>query len=292
MGFGRAIGPPRLCSNALQKSRALIERKYPEFNNELVTAVELSRRKEVDVSNPAAYQAMLGRVHQSINRRIDSVERDAAELATDLGSVGCIRHCDCRDAHRGLRFARLVYALVRAFVQSVGYAMATRAVLSADGIQVQVPAFTGQLAAERILIPFEENLARLPVGAAALLQVSASTKAVAVPETCTLFYRADDGSRGRANLRRVGAPESGWQHFTLEGPPLDGLTSDLSFDVVGLDARLRDLKLQVVEPAVVADMQIECRYPEYLNDSLSNALALSCFPIAAACVFRKELRSP
>ena len=56
----------------------------------------------------------------------------------------------------------------------------------------------------------------------------------------------------------------------MEGPPLDGLTSDLEFDVVGLDARLRDLKLEVVEPTAISDMQIECRYPAYLIDSLAS----------------------
>jgi hypothetical protein len=124
------------------------------------------------------------------------------------------------------------------------------------------------------MIPFEKGLARLPNGAAAQLQISADSKAAAVPETCTLFYSSQDGSRGRANLRRVGAPVSGWQQFTLEGPPLDGLTSNLEFDVVGLDARLRDLKLEIVEPAVISDMQIECRYPAYLLASLASRPAV------------------
>ena len=156
-----------------------------------------------------------------------------------------------------------------------------RALLRADGIQLQLPPFTGQLAAERVMIPFENGLARVPTGAAVQLQIAASTKAIAVPETCTLFYRANDGSRGRANLRRVGAAVGGWQQFTLEGPPLDGLTSDLEFDVVGLDARLRDLKMQVVEPAVVSDMQIECRYPAYLIDSLQNRPSVERLPYRA-----------
>ncbi len=278
----------RLFTPMAQKSLALlIERKYPEFNNELVTAVELSRRKEVDVSNPAAYQAMLGRVHTSIQRRIENVE--PATLLNWQPIWGL-----------SVAFAFAVIVTIIAAVGMPNWFMLwsqrlfslsdtpwpRRAVLNADGIQLQVPAFTGQLAAERILIPFEDNLARLPVGAAALLQVSASTKAVAVPETCTLFYRADDGSRGRANLRRVGGPDAGWQHFTLEGPPLDGLTSDLTFDVVGLDARLRDLRLQVVEPAVVADMQIECRYPSYLNDSLSSRPSVETLP------YRSGMRIP
>jgi len=249
----------------------LVERKYPEFNNELVTAVELTSKAETEVSNPAAYRAMLGRVHDSIGRRIERVEPATLLNWQPIWSLGV-----------AFAFGVAVTAIaslgmsswMRQWSQRL-FALSDepwprRAVLSADGIQLQLPPFTGQLAAERVMIPFEDGLARLPIGAAAQLQISADTKAVAVPETCTLFYRAEDGSRGRANLRRVGGPVAGWQQFTLEGPPLDGLTDDLEFDVVGLDARLRDLRLQVVEPAVISEMQIECRYPAYLIDTLSN----------------------
>ena len=48
----------RLLTSLPAKSLALlVERKYPEFNSELVTAVELSNKPESDVSNPAAYRS-------------------------------------------------------------------------------------------------------------------------------------------------------------------------------------------------------------------------------------------
>lgn len=262
----------RVFARLPEKSLALlVERKYPAFNNELVTAVELSSKAEEDVSNPVAFRAMLGRVHESVGRRIDSVEPATllnwqpiwgagvafgfAVVVTGIAAFGM--------SNWMLQWSQRLFALS-------DKPWPRRASLNADGIQLQLPAFTGQLAAERVMIPFENGLARLPNGAAAQLQISADTKAAALPETCTLFYRTDDGSRGRANLRRVGGPVAGWQQFTLEGPPLDGLTSDLEFDVVGLDARLRDLKLEVVEPTAISDMQIECRYPGYLIDSLAS----------------------
>jgi hypothetical protein len=270
----------RVFARLPEKSLALlVERKYPEFNNELVTAVELSNKAEADVSNPVAYRAMLGRVHESVGRRIESVEPATLlnwqpiwgagiafgfiMVVTGIAALGM--------SNWMLQWSQRLFALS-------DKPWPRRASLNADGIQLQLPAFTGQLVAERVMIPFENGLARLPNGAAAQLQISADTKAAALPETCTLFYRAEDGSRGRANLRRVGGPVAGWQQFTLEGPPLDGLTSDLEFDVVGLDARLRDHKLQVVEPTAISDMQIECRYPVYLIDSLTSRPNLERLP--------------
>ena len=257
----------------------LVERKYPEFNNELVTAVELSSKAETDVSNPAAYQAMLSRVHDSIGRRIEHVEPATLLNWQPIWSLGiAFAFGVAVTAIASLGMSSWVWQWSQRLFALSKEPWPRRAVLSADGIQLLLPPFTGQLAAERVMIPFESGLARVPIGAAAQLQISADTKAVAVPETCTLFYRAEDGSRGRANLRRVGGPVSGWQQFTLEGPPLDGLTDDLEFDVVGLDARLRDLRLQVVEPAVISEMQIECRYPAYLIDTLSNRPSVERLP--------------
>ncbi len=262
----------RVFANLPRKSLALlVERKYPEFNNELVTAVELSSRAELEVSNPEAYRAMLGRVHRSVGQRIERVE--PATLLNWQPIWGAGIACGFAIAITAIAGFGMSGWMTQWSQRLFGLSdepWPRRASLHADGIQLQLPAFTGQLAAERIMIPFEDGVARLPNGAAAQLQISADTKAAALPETCTLFYRADDGSRGRANLRRVGGPIAGWQQFTLEGPPLDGLTSDLEFDVVGLDARLRDLKLQVIEPAAISDMQIECHYPAYLLDSLAS----------------------
>lgn len=255
-----------------RKSLALlVERKYPEFNNELVTAVELSEKTEADVSNPVAYRAMLRNVHDSISRRIEVVEPATLLNWQPIWGAGiAFGFAVAVTAIAGFGFSTWMGQWSRRLFALSDEPWPRRAVLQADGIRLQLPAFTGQLAAERVMIPFENGLARLPSGAAVQLQISANTKAIAVPETCTLFYQAKDGSHGRANLRRVGAPVANWQQFTLEGPPLDGLSNDLEFDVVGLDARLRDLKLQIVDPAVVSDMQIECRYPAYLLASLAS----------------------
>ncbi len=248
----------------------LIERKHPELNNELVTAVELSHRSDDEFPNPDAHRMMFARVQESITDRIKKVNLTdlfewqplwALGVATIFGlittGVAAVGMSDWTG-----RWSRRLFALS-------DESWPRQAALRADGVQLQVPAFSTQLVAQRVMIPFVNRVVRIPVGAAALLQISADTSARAVPEVCTLFYRATDGARGRANLRRVGSSRGPWQQFTLDGPPLDGLTSDLQLDIVGLDARLRDLKIQVVQPAVIAQMKMNCIYPDYLRDSLS-----------------------
>jgi hypothetical protein len=261
-------GLPRLLAKLNDRSVALlIEKHYPKLKNELVTAVELSDSTEQrgDVSNPAAYHKMLQRVHLSLWGKIGEVDPKtlfnwqplwSLGTASVLGSLLTLLIAWAQPDWVGL-WSRRLFALSEE-------TWPRRAALRADGVQLQIPGFTGQLSAERVLVPFEDGLARIPQGAAVLLKVSAEAEEKVVPEVCTLFYRTEDGGRGRANLRRIGRPEAGWQQFALDGPPLDGIMADMQLDVVGLDARLRNLQLQTVPSTVITRMELDCRYPNYL----------------------------
>ena len=265
----------------------LLERHFPELNNELVTVVELADKSTEDISNPAAYRAMLTRVQQSAAGRVASLQpgrllnwqpvwwsATAAGLlllwtiGVAIASPGWIAQWNSRlFALSDQRWPRL-------------------AELEMEGVQVQLPPFTGQLAADRVLIPFNDKLAHVPRGAAVTLNAKASAEAKLVPELCTLFYQSSDGSRGRANMRRLGAAASGWQTFMLDGPPLIDLVNDVSFDIVGGDARLDDYVLKVIEPAVIKSMQLQVSYPAYLLASRTS------LPPSELLEFRSGLRVP
>lgn len=246
----------------------LIERHFPALNSELVTVVELSDKPAEAVSNPQAYRAMLSRVHESVSQRVPGL---------DL---------------RGLLNWKPVWMLAAATVAlaalTIGVALAKpdwfrlwssrlfalsdqrwpRLVrLRAEGVQLQLPTFTGQLFADRLVIPFIDGAVQVPRGGSAALQVLADKRAAKVPDLCTLFYQIEDGSRGRANMRRLGGNSGEWQTFVLDGPPLDELAGNVTFDVVGGDARLDDLRLEVIDPAVVTEMKLELAYPAYLLSS-------------------------
>ena len=270
---------PRWFARIKNRSLALlIEKHYPKLDNHLVTAVELSEPNSysdelgLEVSNPAAHARMLDRVHGELEQRIRRVNAATLFDWRPVWSAGITV---------ALSLLITVIAAI-AMPNWMGqwnkrlFALSDdpwprKAELRADGILVPLPAFTGQLAADRQLIQFEDGVAQAPLGAAALFQISAKADGKQVPEVCTVFYRLDDGTRGRANMRRIGAPNDGWQQFVLDGPPFDGITQGLDLDIIGLDARLRDLRLEAIEPVVVTDLSLKVEYPQYLLSSLTRA---------------------
>jgi hypothetical protein len=261
---------PRLMTRISDSSLALlIEKQYPELKNELVTAIELNERP-AEVSNPNAHEEMLLRVMASAE---DAARKIDIDRLFNWRPINRLRIFAMVGAAVTMLFGIIFWGWFsiwgsRLFLLSE-VKWPRSAALRVDWMQIPLPAFTGQLTSGNKKIEFQNNAAFIPAGASILLQVSADANASRIPEVCTMYYRSEDGARGRANLRRIGTPREGWQQFNLDGPPLDGITSALTLDVVGLDARLRDLRLQVVDPIVIVDMQVDCIYPEYLLDSLS-----------------------
>ncbi|MEM7477039.1 MAG: hypothetical protein AAF483_18805 [Planctomycetota bacterium] len=269
---------PRLTAQIRDRSIALLlERKHPELENHLITAVELAEPSTYagefdEVSNPAAYDTMLTQVHSNLDAQVGKVEPKslfdwqpvwAARISTGLALAITLAACFMMPNWMG-RWSKRLFLLS-------DEPWPRQALLRADGVQVQLPPFTGQLAAERSVIPFEDGSAKLVRGSSVQLQISAEAETKVVPEVCTLFYQQQDGTRGRANMRRLGAVENGWQAFVLDGPPLDGVAQDTSFRVVGLDASLKGYVLQLVEPPIVKNAKLELVYPDYLLSSLTRA---------------------
>lgn len=243
----------------------LLERHFPQLNNELVTAVELSGAKAVAVSNPQAYQAMLRRVQASASTHITQLDTSRIlnwrpiwwlSAATALLVVMTLAFGVAQPAWLGLWSARLFTLSDERWPR--------QARLRIAGVQVQLPAFSGQLSADRVILQFVDNVVQVPRGGAVVLHAMADTTAPRVPELCTLFYQLEDGSRGRANMRRLGGTSDGWQPFQLDGPPLVDINSDVTFDIVGGDARLDDFQLKTVDPGVITVMQLDLTYPAYI----------------------------
>ena len=265
----------------------LLERRFPQLNSQLVTVVDLARQPADTVSNPQAYQAMLERVHQTVTEQVRGLDSSALINWKPIWLLGWL-------------VALLsVFTVAMAAAQPKWFALWSsrlfalsdqpwprQARLQARGVQLQLPLFTGQLSAERILIPFQANVAHVARGAAPVLNIQADKQAALVPERCTLFYQLGDGSRGSANLQRLGSNATDWQAFMLNGPPLVDIQENVSFAVVGGDARLDGLQLQVVDPAVITSMRLAVVYPQYLSASQAN------LPPQEQLEFRSGLRIP
>lgn len=249
----------------------VLERRYPELNNELVTVVELAGKSAEHISNPQAYGTMLRRVHDSATRQVAGLDPRGVVNWKPVVWLSWLTIV-LLAVTVGASVAKPAWAKLLA---SRLFALSDErwprlARLEAEGVTVQLPTFTGQLSADRVLVPFTDGVVRVARGGSPVLHVKADRTARQVPELCTVFYQLADGSRGRANMRRLGGNNDQWQPFMLDGPPLVDLSSDVVFDIVGGDARLDDLRLQVVDPAVVTDMQMDLVYPKYLHASRSS----------------------
>lgn len=90
-----------------------------------------------------------------------------------------------------------------------------------------------------------------------------ATREVLPPEVCTIYYRTEEGDRGRVNMSKDGQPRDGYQHYLFDGKPFKGVLSSVRFDVVGYDHRVRNYVVEVVDSPAVVDVQLDCQLPAY-----------------------------
>jgi hypothetical protein len=90
-----------------------------------------------------------------------------------------------------------------------------------------------------------------------------------VPDEVEIRFRLADGRRGRDSMIRVGDTQAGAGRrpgaFQLFRYQFKRVAADMTFDVVGGDDRVRDLRLQVVDRPELFAIELECNYPEYLQ---------------------------
>ncbi|MCE9604183.1 MAG: hypothetical protein K8U03_04685 [Planctomycetia bacterium] len=161
----------------------------------------------------------------------------------------------------------------------------TRAVVAALGLLLSIASFalavpkTFHLGIDRLagrtdmLYPrntrltidgFENGEIVVPRGADLDLVVRADTT-MEVPGVVYLYYESDDGSvEEELIMDREGLAKPGIDPYQQYKTPLRGIASTLDLDIRGGDARLRDLKIRVVERPQIT-MRLRCKFPPYMN---------------------------
>jgi hypothetical protein len=97
------------------------------------------------------------------------------------------------------------------------------------------------------------------------LLVHAETDNYVVPDEVEIRFRLADGRRGRDTLTRVGQAAPGKDGFQLFRYEFKHVAADMTFDIVGGDDRVRNLRLQIVDRPELIGMEARCEYPEYLQ---------------------------
>ncbi len=236
----------------------LLERRFGAFEDSLLTAVELTGREDLrDFSRD-----MLAHTCDEASQRSRQV-----------------------DLRRVFNRAPLVRSSIAAAVMVLS--IVTLAVASPDVLRFGLERLTATTdqpwpRQTHLRIDGFDNERREAVvarGADFEIHVQAeATPPHVVPQVVEVRYRADDGRRERATMIREGIAVPGEDEYQDYRFTFSSVPSSLSFDVVGGDARLRDLRLRVVESPSLS-MRLQCEYPAYTGRLPAEVPATGVVPL-------------
>lgn len=248
----------------------LIENKHAEFQSALITTVQAAQPSTIVDLKMEEHPQRAGLLQLAREQAIQQMESiDVKEmirfrpLQIQLGILGVLLAGSCV---AGLMQPNWTYHWAKRFFTLADIPWPRLTELGLDGVEMDVPTFTGRNARQRYLVPFVDGVASVPKGQSCQLKSWASLRGKVVPEVCTVYYRDTNGNRGRANMRRVTA-NNDQQSFVLDGPPLESINDTLWLSVVGGDARLSNLQLKSVDAPIVTKLLLNVTYPAYLQRS-------------------------
>jgi hypothetical protein len=239
--FRRAFAPLADHSMAL-----LLEKRFGQFDDSLVTSVELSH------DSPQAtpeFRSMLAHTRRQAARVAGELP-----LARVFNLVPVARQAG---AALVLLASILIFALLAR--ESFGFWIERLRLSEARWprrTQLLVDGFPQDSQGRRT-----ENVAR---GAEFTLMVKADALRKEPPPDVEVRYRLADGTRGRERMVRVGQAILGQDAYQSYRHLFQGLTQHVEFDIVGGDDRVRDLQLRVVERPEIVEMSLQAEYPDYI----------------------------
>ena len=228
-----------------QRALALVlERRFPELNDRLITAIELSGEQQRP--QPILTQAMLARTIEEVREASTHLDLDTVFDKRPLLRAGISASC--------LAVSVLAFAICFADVFGLWF---RRNVLLANeswkretAIQLVVLAEPG----ERV-VEFKNGIYKHPRGSDLTLQ-AAVLPTMKVPEQIQLRYVMTDGSaRGRAYFSRLG--ERQFKHT------LTGLLNSLDCSLLAGDAVRTPYHIEVVDPPRIDRIVLDSFFPTY-----------------------------
>lgn len=245
----------------------LLERRFPRLGESLLTIVDLAEQP-----------GSTGFADELIDA---TARRATAELAQlDLRQVFNLRPL-------AWRLALASVALGAVGVLAVAAPATTRLYLSRALLLSDAPwPRDTRLSVEG----FHDGQARIARGSDFLVNVKADSQGV-VPDRVRLWYRAPGDSWVSVDLPKRSDGDAGAARFEH---PLTSVIDSLDLEIRGGDARLRDLRLEVVDPPQVSSVELVCRYPKYLGRAEARLplATVGPLPIGTAVVARLGLNRP
>jgi hypothetical protein len=249
----RAIAPLPGDSLAL-----LVERQYPELREGLITTVQAVDFEDADRPDFSRHDYS----HVGVSRKlIEATSRRAAEA---VGRVRLRRVFDMRPLARKGSAAVLLLGGIALF------ALVQRPAFDFWLERLQLSEELWPRRVKLTAVGFEDREAAPVVNVARdddfeLVVLAALTDGHTAPAEVDVRWRQPEvGSRGGGPMLKIGEASpgrDGAQQYKYNVK----VTSDLEFDVIGGDDRIRNLRLHAVERPAVTRVWLEVEYPKYMQ---------------------------
>ena len=267
----------------------LVERKFPQFSESLVTTVEFEAERP-SVTDEAS---LLELSQEKANRLASEV--DAKSVLNDshvkrygygalVGLLSLIIFAALSPASLQTAFSRLYLLDPELWTRESHLqwvALKAEYDSPATGIVEFDQPIAGTQSPEQQSLNSNPKTFRVAKGSSLNLTVRArsperlasqsddGTPPKKLPRSCKLQFETKDGNFGSQTLNKVGGVRDGWQLYRLQGAPLAAMTNDLSMSVFGGDYRLGPYKILVVDEPIVSETVLDCVYPLYMQDENS-----------------------
>jgi hypothetical protein len=250
----------------------LLERKFPQFGDSLLTAVELTARPPDAVD---CDPQMLARACRAAAEPIHEVRLSAV--------------FNPRPRRTSLLAAMLLVATVGGFATTCQQAFGTwtrRSLLLADD---PWPRKT------RLVVEgFDRQTAKVARGADLNVAALADLAMPLVPKSVKVYYRTDDGTGRQATMTREGVVDPAVDRFQRYTYTFRGVLEPIHFDLLGGDARVENLWIEVVDNPVLVETVLDCRYPDYMGrpERTLSATRLMQIPEGTRVTLRAKANKP
>jgi hypothetical protein len=254
----------------------LVEKKYQEFNDSLLTTVGIfNADTSVDVPADEAMMAATKTKAESLVGGVDVRQvvrgdslRSASWFSALLLSLTALLAV-IQPSIASLAFKRLYLLDTQKWPRQTDLDFAGVTV-KRDSVIESIPELN------QVLIP-TDGVITVAKGSSLAMNVVANETTLGgkrnlqLPETCWLNFQTFDGSGGSEPFKRIGAPRDGKQAYSFEGAPFENVIGDVNFDVLGGDDRIDRIKIKVVDRPGVEKTWLHLYFPEYMVEETSTA---------------------
>lgn len=246
----------------------LLERRYTQLDDSLLTSVELTgRRPDPAQCNP---------------QMLERTCRQAAQRVREVGLLGVFHLAPLL---RSIAAAVLLSGTVVAFMVLFPHAFDTWAERS---LGLSSDLWPRQTLME--IEGFKENgVEKVARGADFEVIAKAHTRwppdyphgrllRPIVPQTAQIRYRVEGGRRAREPMNRLGNVRADEDPFQKYSYKFQGVLAPITFSIKGNDHVVGDFRIEVVDSPTIDEMMLDYEYPRYMYPQLEDRQART-FPV-------------